>query len=245
MKKPRKVLAADHADSPWKAYLEEFFEETPTSFDFLHDAREVNLRLDQMRHDVVFIAPGLVSPALFQKLKILHQSSPDFRLFALGESPKKSELPFDEAFDKPPDIVEFQKRLTHALPLAETIRVLVVDDEKEIGEMVKEFLADRVHPSFTVAYAENGARGLEALLKEAPDVLVMDIKMPVMDGRELYREIKKRKIETPVIIFFDSISGDEMIEIHKYGRPTVVEKGARQAALPEMMGLIKKMAYFG
>ena len=66
-----------------------------------------------------------------------------------------------------------------------------------------------------------------------------------MDGRELYREIHKRKIELPVIIFFDAISDDEVQSIHQIGRPAIVEKGSHQSEMPIFIDLIKKMVYFG
>lgn len=242
----RNILLLDKKESPWFGFLEEFFEDTSSKSHSFHDASAAGSFLERSPIDVLFINPELLSLPLSQKLKVLTHHSPGARIFRLGFREGMANIfPFEDGFDQIPSLVDFQKQLVQHLPLIETIRVLVIDDEHEIGGMIMDFLDRRVHPAFEVEYVDNGAKGLEALAKKIPDVIVLDIKMPVKDGREVYREIKKRGLEIPVIIFFDAISGDEMVEIHKYGRPAVVEKGARQSAMPEMMTLIKKLAYFG
>lgn len=67
--------------------------------------------------------------------------------------------------------------------------VLVVDDE----ELIRELMIEIVHSlSFEVETAEHGVEALEKL-KTKPDfdVIVLDMNMPVMDGRTSYREIRK------------------------------------------------------
>lgn len=66
-----------------------------------------------------------------------------------------------------------------------------------------------------------------------------------MDGRELYKAIRKKELDIPTIVFFDAVSTYELSEIHKFGRPAVIEKGSYQGSPPELMHLFKKMAYFG
>lgn len=242
----RNVLILDKKDSPWFAFLEEFFEDTPSRLNAFYESAPAGAAIDHTPHDIAFINPELLSPSLTQKFKVLRQHSPDFRAFQI-HAPKGSAItfPFEDFFHPMPSLADFQKQLVQHLVLPETVRVLVVDDEPEIGAMMRDFFERRVNPTFEIDYAENGALGLEAIAKKKPDVLVLDIKMPVKDGREVYREIKKNGLDIPVIIFFDAISGDEMMEIHRIGHPAVVEKGARQSAMPEMMTLIKKMAFFG
>ena len=242
----RSILILDKKDSPWGSFLIEFFEDTPSKLHFFQDPQMAGNTLDHGHVDMAFVNPKLLTLPLGQKLKVARQSSAAFRLFRIeADSQEVKGLPYDESFEVVLPLVQFQKQLVQFLPLPESIDVLVVDDEREIGAMIQDFLENRSAPRFEVEYAENGKMGLARLEKRLPDILVMDIKMPVMDGRELYREIKQRGWKLPVIIFFDAITGDEMPEIHKFGRPSVVEKGGRQSAMPEMMALIKKMAYFG
>lgn len=66
--------------------------------------------------------------------------------------------------------------------------ILVVDDEQEIRSMLDRHF--RLH-DYQVLTAENGAEALELLSTNRVDVVVSDIKMPVMDGVQLLRELRE------------------------------------------------------
>jgi two-component system alkaline phosphatase synthesis response regulator PhoP len=76
--------------------------------------------------------------------------------------------------------------------------VLVVDDDMSVRYIVAETLRDE---NFTVTVAENGLEALH-LLEEGldPDALVLDLAMPVMDGRELFEEMRRRDWHIPVLL---------------------------------------------
>jgi CheY-like chemotaxis protein/predicted transcriptional regulator len=76
------------------------------------------------------------------------------------------------------------------------IRVLMVDDEEKFRETTRKILNRR---GFETLIAANGDEAL-AKLAENPDVVVLDVKMPGMDGHEVLKEIKKRKPALPVIM---------------------------------------------
>jgi CheY-like chemotaxis protein len=65
--------------------------------------------------------------------------------------------------------------------------ILVVDDEPSIREIMVTLLEDE---GYRVLQAENGMRALEMLPAERPDLLVLDIMMPVLDGREVLRRLR-------------------------------------------------------
>jgi CheY-like chemotaxis protein len=242
----RNLLILEKKESPWFGFLEEFFEDTPSMLHVFHHSTTAGQCLDRIPPDMIFVNPEMLSLSLAQKINVLQQSRSHFRVFQLGSCegvvPK---IQWDACFREIPLFVDFRKTLVEYLPLPEKISVLVVDDEPEIGTMLRDFLERRVNPAFLVDYASDGVQGLQAIEKNRPDVLVLDIKMPVQDGREVYREITKRNLKIPVIVFFDAISGDEILEIHQIGKPAIVEKGSRESSMPELMSLIKKMAYFG
>ena len=65
--------------------------------------------------------------------------------------------------------------------------VLVVDDTEDTRDLYVEYLTDQ---GYTVLHAENGKAGLELAAARKPDVVVMDLSMPVMDGWEATKRIK-------------------------------------------------------
>ena len=77
------------------------------------------------------------------------------------------------------------------------LKVLLVDDEEEFVET----LADRLEMRDMEAGAVfNGEQALDAVKKEEPDVIVLDVKMPGIDGIEVLRRVKKAYPNVEVII---------------------------------------------
>ncbi len=66
-------------------------------------------------------------------------------------------------------------------------KVLIVEDNKMIQEILKERLLLR---DYSVFVADNGEDGLQMALQEAPDVIIMDMSLPVIDGWEATRRLK-------------------------------------------------------
>lgn len=91
-------------------------------------------------------------------------------------------------------------------------KVLIIDDDKNICELVSLYLLKEGYKVFT---AFNGLEGLEKFETEKPDIIVLDIMMPGMDGWEVCRTIKKR-FSTPILILsakgetFDKVLGLEL-----------------------------------
>lgn len=67
-------------------------------------------------------------------------------------------------------------------------KILVVDDEPNIVQTLKERLEMN---DFKVFTASNGKEGFEAALKEQPDIILLDIIMPVMDGLEMLEKLRQ------------------------------------------------------
>jgi two-component system nitrogen regulation response regulator NtrX len=75
--------------------------------------------------------------------------------------------------------------------------VLVVDDEADIRSALRRILE---YDGFEVAEAHAGAEALERVESDAPEVVLLDIKMPHMDGLEVLGELHKRRPDLPVVM---------------------------------------------
>ena len=79
-------------------------------------------------------------------------------------------------------------------------KVLVIDDNPTIVELIK--YAVNLHGSYHVVVAYDGVQGLERVYDERPDCVIIDVKMPRMDGYQLVRCLRgdPRTMDTPMII---------------------------------------------
>ena len=79
----------------------------------------------------------------------------------------------------------------------ERIRILLVDDDRQNSELLRKFLEVE---GYEVDYAENGRAGWDMYAANRPDLVVLDINMPEMNGFELARKIREQ--DHDVLIFF-------------------------------------------
>ncbi|MDH4450441.1 MAG: response regulator [Rhodoferax sp.] len=100
--------------------------------------------------------------------------------------------------------------------------ILVVDDEHGIRELLSEILNDEGH---TVELAENAAQARAARLRERPDLVLLDIWMPDMDGVTLLKEWSSSGALTmPVIMMSGHATIDTAVEATKIGALAFLEK---------------------
>ena len=76
-------------------------------------------------------------------------------------------------------------------------RILIVDDDEKIISMLRRGLA---FEGYDVLTASNGAEGLKVILSEDPDVVVLDVMMPQVDGFEALRRLREGGSTTPVLM---------------------------------------------
>jgi two-component system cell cycle response regulator DivK len=90
-----------------------------------------------------------------------------------------------------------------------TKRILVVEDQEDNRQILRDLLAST---DYEIVEAENGVEALAAVAKQRPDLILMDIQLPVMDGYEATRRIKAdpalRSIPIIAVTSY-ALSGDE------------------------------------
>jgi DNA-binding response OmpR family regulator len=85
--------------------------------------------------------------------------------------------------------------------------ILVVDDEERLVALLEAYLKKE---GFRVVTAGNGKQAGEAARREKPDLIVLDIMMPEMDGLEFLKE-HRRRAETPVILLTARVEDDDRV----------------------------------
>ena len=99
-----------------------------------------------------------------------------------------------------------------------TKRILLVDDEPDFVETVEFFLSGS---DYQVFVAKNGKEALEMVKTERPDLVVLDIMMPLMDGRDICKKLRndpeKKKVKIIMLTAkdeqYDRILGFERVRL--------------------------------
>ena len=87
-------------------------------------------------------------------------------------------------------------------------RILVIDDEEDILEFIKYNLQ---RDGYEVYTAQNGAIGLERALEVRPHLILLDMMMPVLDGVETCKAIRRSpKLRKVMVVFLSAVSDEEM-----------------------------------
>ena len=95
-------------------------------------------------------------------------------------------------------------------------KILIVDDEVDLVKLLKTELEDK---GYDVVIAMNGEEGVRATLLEKPDLLILDIMMPVMDGYEALSRLRnnERTKRLPVIILSAKGETYSILDLQKLG----------------------------
>jgi DNA-binding NarL/FixJ family response regulator len=109
--------------------------------------------------------------------------------------------------------------------MSEPLRVLVVDDQQIVREGLATIL-DLLEDVTVIATAENGAQALELVAKRRPDVVLMDLHMPVLDGVGATRRIAAEHPDTAVLILTTFAEDDDALEALRAGARGVLTKDA-------------------
>ena len=104
------------------------------------------------------------------------------------------------------------------------ILVLFIDDETVFVDNLAGILTRR---GMQVQSVNDGLKALDLFTNELYDVLVLDLRMPGMDGVELLKAIRERDIQTPVIVLTGNMNIKQLTEALKEGVAEVVLKPCR------------------
>ena len=103
-------------------------------------------------------------------------------------------------------------------------RVLVIDDDEDLRTLIKAMLVGVGH---RVEEATDGAEGLRAFGKHAPDLVLTDISMPGLDGHEVISALRVANAEVPIIAVSggSAVAKDELLlEAARLGAVEVIMK---------------------
>jgi DNA-binding response OmpR family regulator len=113
--------------------------------------------------------------------------------------------------------------------MSQTRRILVVDDDAELRQALVEQLA--LHQEFEVTALGSAGPALTAARQEPPDLIVLDVGLPDMDGREAVRQLRREGFRRPVIMLTAHASDADTVFGLEAGANDYVAKPFRFAVL--------------
>jgi DNA-binding response OmpR family regulator len=100
-------------------------------------------------------------------------------------------------------------------------KVLIVDDNKSIRKMVADYLGPR---GYEVEEAIDGIHGLDRGLSSSPDVIILDVVMPGIDGFKLCQLLREKGVKTPIIMLTEKATLEDKVTGFSYGADDYLAK---------------------
>jgi len=113
--------------------------------------------------------------------------------------------------------------------MAQVRKVLIADDDNELRAALAEQLA--LHEEFAASQADTAAKALASMRAEQPDLIIMDVGLPDMDGREAVRIMRKDGFKNPIIMLTGHITDNDAVLGLESGANDYVNKPFRFAVL--------------
>ncbi len=133
---------------------------------------------------------------------------------------------------------EFVPVMNPAGPESQAMRILVVEDDKKIASFVTKGLKQN---GYAVDHAANGEDALSVALATPYDAAVVDIMLPKLDGLSLVQELRRQKINLPVIILSAKASVDDRIKgLQSGGDDYLVKPFSFSELLARIQALIRR-----
>ena len=111
-------------------------------------------------------------------------------------------------------------------------KILIVDDEKDLRDLLKSV----VEADFTVTEADSGAALLKCFSQDAPDVVILDLKLPDANGLDLLPQIKKTWPDCEVVVLTGEATFEAAVEATKRGAYHFINKPFNLQALQVTIG---------
>jgi len=101
------------------------------------------------------------------------------------------------------------------------MRILIVEDEKSLREILQKNLQEE---KYLVDIVADGDSGLFLATTNNYDVIILDYGLPKLDGKEVCREIRRCKINTPIIMLTGRTQPEDMLEMFELGVDDYIKK---------------------
>jgi len=122
------------------------------------------------------------------------------------------------------------------------VRILVVDDDRAVRESLRRSLSFN---GYSVSLAQDGVEALDAIARERPDAVVLDVMMPRLDGLEVCRQLRSTGDDLPILVLTARDSVSERVAGLDAGADDYLPKPfALEELLARMRALLRRRSRF-
>ena len=110
------------------------------------------------------------------------------------------------------------------------LKIITIDDDPVVRTLIKKTFSSL---GFEVITAADGIEGLRAIENNHPDIIILDVMMPIIDGLEVLKRIKAtpKIAKIPVIMFTAISDGHMVVETSKFGADDYIIKPFQSSVL--------------
>jgi len=116
-------------------------------------------------------------------------------------------------------------------------KILVIDDEPHVRAVLEMRLRQQ---GYDVLFADSGWKGLELYHQEHPDVIVLDLRMPELDGVTVLKAIRRVDLKQPVIILTGDTTPEVERQVRALGVSEFIVKGSSMKLLVDTLKCLLK-----
>jgi Response regulators consisting of a CheY-like receiver domain and a winged-helix DNA-binding domain len=99
--------------------------------------------------------------------------------------------------------------------------ILYAEDDKDMAEL---YISDLRNGGFEVVWARNGRDAIDLYMEHAPSLLLLDIDIPVLNGFQVAKEIRRKDIDTPIIFLTSFSSSESAVKGFSHGAHDYIRK---------------------
>ena len=121
-----------------------------------------------------------------------------------------------------------------------TEKILIVDDDQNLAEMMKRGL---VHAGYQVVIANDGKQALRTFYEERPDLAILDVMMPYLNGFEVCQRIREMA-DIPILMLTAKDSEDDILKAMEMGATDYLSKTFNLDILIKHAGVLLERSRF-
>jgi DNA-binding response OmpR family regulator len=121
------------------------------------------------------------------------------------------------------------------------VKILIVEDDETTARAIDAYLR---HDGFSVAIARDGGAALDAVARERPHLIILDIMLPVLDGMDVCRALRQRD-DVPIIMLTARTTEDDKLEALSAGADDYVAKPFSPRELVARVKSVLRRSYSG